>query len=154
MLKLMLLKEVEGLGEAGQIVRVRPGFARNYLFPRRLAAPVSADALRQADAHKRRRAAEEAKREDEAKVQAEVLAGMSVSVEARAQEDGSLYGSVTAAMIAAAIVKEGVAVDAGQIQLEEPIRALGIYEVEIKLVGSVSAKVKLYVVAPPPSAGA
>ncbi len=153
MLKLMLLKEVDGLGEAGDVVRVRPGYARNYLLPRRLAAPVSKDAERQAEAHKRSKAAEAAKRESEARVHAEVLGNVSVSVEANAQEDGSLYGSVTAAMIADAITAEGVAVDAAQIVLAEPLKSLGIYDVQVAIFGSVSTSVKVYVVAPPPPAG-
>lgn len=153
MLKLMLLKEVEGLGEAGDVVRVRPGYARNFLLPRRLAAPVSKDAERQAEAHKRRKAAEMAKRKEEARAQIDALNALSVSVEARAQEDGSLYGSVTAAMIAEAINKEGIAIDAHHILLEEPIKSLGIYDVAIRLFEGVEASSKLYVVEPPPAEG-
>ena len=152
MLKLMLLKEVEGLGEAGDVVRVRPGYARNFLLPRRLAAPVSKDAIRQAEAHKRRKAAEMAKRKEEASAQIGALSALSVSVEARAQEDGSLYGSVTAAMIAEAINKEGVAIDAHHIVLAEPIKALGIYDVNVRLFEGVETTTKLYVVEPPPAA--
>ena len=151
--KLMLLKEVSGLGEAGDVVRVKSGYARNYLLPRRLAAPVSADAMKQAEAHKRRRAAEIAKRKEEAKAQIDALNAMSVSVEARAQEDSSLYGSVTAHMIAEAIVKEGVAVEDKHIHLAEPIKALGIYDVTVRLFEGVEASVKLYVVEPPPPPG-
>ncbi len=153
MLKLMLLKEVKGLGEAGEVVRVKSGYARNFLLPRRLAAPVSADAERQAEAHKRRRAGEVAKQKEAAKAQIDALNNMSVSVEARAQEDSSLYGSVTSGMIADAIVKEGVAVEEKHIHLEEPIKALGIYDVTVRLFEGVEAKVKLYVVEPPPPAG-
>ncbi len=153
MLKLMLLKEVEGLGDAGDVVRVRSGYARNFLLPRRLAAPVSKDALRQAEAHKRRTAAEMAERKEEAAAQIGALNALSVSVEARAQADGSLYGSVTAAMIAEAINKEGVAVDAHHIRLDEPIKALGIYDVKVCLFEGVEASPKLYVVEPPPAEG-
>ena len=153
MLKLMLLKEVSGLGEAGDVVRVRDGYARIFLLPRRLAAPVSKDAERQAEAHKRRRAGEMAKLKEAATAQIEALNALSVSVEARAQEDGSLYGSVTAAMIAEAINKEGIALEAHHIQLEEPIKALGIYDVQIRLFEGVEASSKLYVVEPPPAEG-
>ena len=152
MLKLMLLKEVEGLGDAGDVIRVRPGFARNFLLPRRLAAPVSKDSLRQAEAHKRQQAAEAAQRRNEAKAHIEALSALSVSVEARAQEDGSLYGSVTAVMIADAINKEGVAVETSHIQLAEPIKALGIYDVVVRLFEGVEATTKLYVVEPRPQA--
>ena len=151
MLKLMLLKEVSGLGDAGDVVRVSPGYARNFLIPRRLAAPVSKDAERQAEAHKRRKAQETAKRKEEAAAQIEALNALSVSVEARAQEDGSLYGSVTAGMIAEAISKEGIPIDAHHIVLEEPIKALGIYDVSVRLFEGVEASPKLYVVEPPPA---
>ena len=153
MLKLMLLKEVQGLGEAGDVVRVSPGYARNFLLPRRLAAPVSKDAERQAEAHKRRTASEMAKRKEDAAAQIAALNALSVSVEARAQEDGSLYGSVTAAMIVEAITKEGIAVDVHHIVLDEPIKALGIYDFTIRLFEGVVATPKLYVVEPPPTAG-
>ena len=149
--KLMLLKEVAGLGEAGDVVRVNSGYARNFLLPRRLAAPVSADAERQAAAHQRRRAAEVAKRKEDAKAQIDALNNMSVSIEARAQEDSSLYGSVTAGMIAEAISKEGVAIEEKHIHLEDPIKALGIYDVTVRLFEGVEAKAKLYVVEPAPA---
>ena len=150
MLELMLLKEVPGLGDPGDVVKVRPGYARNFLLPRRLAAPVSPDSLRQAQGHKRRLATVRAKRDQEARAQADVLANMSIHVDARAQEDGHLYGSVTPTMIAAAINKEGVNIDDHQIELAEPIKELGIYEVVVKLLGDMTATVKLYVVQPAP----
>ena len=153
MIKLMLLREVKDLGQPGDVVKVRPGYARNFLLPRRLAAPVSKDAERQVEAHRRRLATESAKREEEARIQAERLATVSVHVEARANELGNLYGSVTAAMIAEAIGREGVNVDADGIQLENPIKDLGIYEVPVTVFGDISATVKLYVVQPPPPAG-
>ena len=153
MLKLMLLKEVDGLGNPGDIVRVRPGYARNFLFPRRLAAPISADAMRQAEAHKKRLAAQAAKRAEEARAQAEVLSSVSVSVEALAKEDGSLYGSVTATMIANAVNKEGVAIEPHHVVLEEPLKSLGIYDISVRLFEGVETSIKVYVVAPPPSAG-
>jgi len=114
---------------------------------------VSADAERQAEAHKRRLASEVAKRKQDAKAQIDALNAMSVSIEARAQEDSSLYGSVTAGMIAEAISNEGVPVDEKHIVLEEPIKALGIYDVTVRLFEGVEAKPKLYVVEPPPPAG-
>lgn len=150
MLELMLLKDVTGLGDAGDVVRVRNGYARNYLLPRRLAAPVSHDAVRQAEAHRRRVMAQLAKRREEAAAQIEKLSNMSIHVEVRAAEGGTLYGSVTAAMIAESITKEGVAVTESHVELAEPIKELGIYDVNVTLVADLSATVKLYVVQPAP----
>ncbi len=154
MLKLMLLREVKGLGQPGDVVKVRPGFARNFLLPRRLAAPVSPDAERQAEGHLKGVVVRLAKRRQEAEAQAATLAGTSVHVEARAGEGGTLYGSVTPAMIVEAIAKEGIAVEEHGVMLEEPIKELGIYEVSVKLFEDVASTVKLYVVQPPPGATA
>ena len=153
MLKLMLLREVAGLGQPGDVVKVRPGSARNFLLPRRLAAPVSEDAQRQAVAHQKRLATQIVKRREEAETQAKVLIGRSIHVEARAAEGGTLYGSGTAGMIAEAIIKEGVQIEESAVLLEEPIKELGIYEVPVQLFEGVTSTVKLYVVQPAPITG-
>ena len=150
MLELMLLREVKGLGDPGDVVKVKKGYARNFLLPRRLAAPVSKDALRQAEAHKRRLVAERARIREEAERQAKALQDMSIHVEARASEGGTLYGSVTSTTIADAIAKEGVNVAASAVRLEEPIKELGIYEVVVSPAEGVESTVRLYVVQPPP----
>jgi large subunit ribosomal protein L9 len=150
----MLLQQVEHLGDPGDVVRVKKGFARNYLLPRRLAAPVGPDAVRQAESAKKRIVSERAQRETEARVHAEALSAASVHVEAKAGEQGTLYGSVTAAMIAEALGRDGFVVDAHNVLLESPIKELGIYDVAIKVHGDVTATVKLYVVAPAPTADA
>ena len=150
--ELMLLKPVKDLGLPGEIVKVRLGYARNYLLPRKLAAPASDDAMKQVDAQRKRMAAEAAKRLDAAKVAAESLANTSIHVEAKANEEGNLYGSVTQAIVSQAMVKEGFDVEPGAVQLAEPIKDLGIYGVDVKLHAEVSATVKLYVVQPPPPA--
>lgn len=149
-MELMLLKSVKDLGEPGDVVKVKRGFARNFLLPRRLAAPVSADTVNQVDATKKRIASEVAARAVEAKIAAERLANTSVHVEANANEEGHLFGSVTAAMIAEAVRAEGFALDNHAVQLDEPIKELGIYDVAVKLHAEVVTTVKLYVVAPPP----
>ena len=150
-MELTLLEPVKDLGEPGDLVTVARGYARNYLLPRRLAALPSPDATKQVEAVKKRMATDLAKRAEGAKALAESLANTSVHVEAKANEEGHLFGSVTAAIIAAAITKEGYAVDPHAIQLAEPIKELGIYDVAITLHPEVSASVKLYVVMPPPA---
>lgn len=149
-IELMLVQPVDNLGDPGDLVRVRKGYARNFLLPRGLATVPSEDAMKQVEAVKKRIAAERAEREAHARVIEEKLATTSIHVEAKAGEEGHLYGSVNAARIAEALVAEGFDLPATHILLEEPIKELGIYDVEVKVMGDVRASVKLYVVEPPP----
>jgi large subunit ribosomal protein L9 len=150
-LELMLLQTVPHLGDPGDVVNVTKGYARNYLLPRKLAAPVSPDAVRQADRATKVLVESRAREVEEARESAAKIQDASVHVEAKAGEAGTLYGSVTAAMIAESLAKDGFAVEAKHVQLEHPIKELGIYDVEVKTHADVSATVKLYVVEPAPS---
>ena len=150
-LKLMLLKDVKGLGSLGDVVKVRPGYARNYLLPRGLATKPSNDTTKRVEALRRRAAAEAQKSLEQAKAAAASITNLSVSIESKAGEGGHLFGSVTQAMVAEALEKQGYKVDAAGVVLAQPIKELGIYDVALKLHGDVEAKVKLYVVAPMPS---
>lgn len=149
-LKLMLLAEVKGLGSLGDVVRVREGYARNFLLPRGLATQPSDDTMKRVGALRKRAAAEEQKNQEQAKAAAAALANVSIHIESKAGEGGHLYGSVTQAMIAEALGKQGYKVAESGVALENPIKELGIYDVPLKLHGEVEAKVKLYVVAPAP----
>lgn len=148
--KLMLVKSVEGLGDLGEVVKVRPGYARNFLLPRGLAAPVSQDATKRVAAERKRAALDAQKAVENAKSTQELLRTMSLHIEAKAGEGGHLYGSVTAAMIADALKAQGVSVDAGSVNLENPIKELGIYTVTLSLHSEVTGLIKVYVVQPPP----
>lgn len=152
-MELMLVKEVPGLGMPGDVVNVKKGFARNFLFPRRLAKPASADALKQVAASKKQLAKVEAQRLVGARALAEQIAATSIHVEARAGEGGQLYGSVTPQLIVAALAEEGFELDPHVVQLAEPIKELGIYEVPLKIHAEVIQELKLYVVEPPPQSG-
>lgn len=149
-LKLMLLREVKGLGELGDVVKVRPGFARNYLLPRGIATAQSDDTQKRVAGLRKKAAAEAQKNLEQAKAAAQALANVSIHVESKAGEGGHLYGSVTQAMVAEALDKQGYKVDAAGVLLENPIKELGIYDVKLKLLGDVETSVKLYVVAPAP----
>jgi len=145
-MEVLLLKDVPKLGNTGDIVRVADGYARNYLIPRQLAAPATEGARRQAELL---RAQEERKRERAAR-QAAALAqrldGMMITVRQRAGEQGRLYGSVTASDIAAALeAQHGVEVDRRRIVLDEPIRELGQYAVEVRLTAEAVAHVAVVV---------
>jgi large subunit ribosomal protein L9 len=146
MAEAILLKDVENLGSAGDAVDVSSGYLRNYLQPRKLAQPATKGALE--EAQRRREAAERAAKEAEERAgeTAALPAKTVLTIQHRAGEDGKLFGSVTNAEIAEAISEaRGLRVDRKKIRLEEPIRELGTYMVEIELGGGQTPKVKTIV---------
>lgn len=148
--KLMLVKAVPSLGALGDVVKVRSGYARNYLLPQGLAAPVTKDALKQVAAEHKRAAVLVQKQVENAKAKQEVLRSISLHIEAKAGEGGHLFGSVSAHMIAEALKAQGVAIDPASVLLDNPIKELGIYQVSLRLHPEVVGLVKVYVVAPAP----
>jgi large subunit ribosomal protein L9 len=146
MAQAILLKDVENLGEAGQAVDVSPGYLRNYLLPRKLAQPATQASLE--EAQRRREAAERAAKEAEERAgeTAALLSKTVLTIQHRAGEDGKLFGSVTNAEIADAISEaRGLRIDRKKIRLDEPIREVGTYMVEVELTGGATAKVKTIV---------
>ena len=146
MAQAILLKDVADLGEAGDAVDVSPGYLRNYLVPRKLAQPATDRSLE--EAQRRREAAERAAQEavDRAEQTAALLSKTVLTIQHRAGEDGKLYGSVTSAEIAEAIAEaRGLRVDRKKIRLDEPIREVGTYMVEVELPGGATASVKTIV---------
>jgi large subunit ribosomal protein L9 len=143
----ILLKDVEGLGDAGAVVDVSPGYLRNFLAPRKLAQPATPASI--AAAERRREQEERAAREQEERAQetAALLSKTVLTIQHQAGEDGKLFGSVTAKEIADAIKQaRGLNIDRRRIRLEEPIRELGTHLVEIELDGDAVATVKTMVV--------
>jgi large subunit ribosomal protein L9 len=146
MAQAILLKDVEDLGEAGDAVDVSPGYLRNYLVPRKLAQPATQASLD--EARRRREAAERAAQEalERAEETAALLAKTVLTIQHRAGEDGKLFGSVTTAEIAEALADaRGLRVDRKRIRLEEPIREVGTYMVEVEVAGGATARVKTIV---------
>jgi large subunit ribosomal protein L9 len=146
MAQAILLKDVENLGQAGEAIDVSPGYLRNYLLPRRLAQPATAGALE--EARRRQEVAERAAREasERAGETAALLSKTVLTIQHRAGEDGKLYGSVTGKEIAEAIAEaRGLKVDRRKIRLEDPIREVGTYMVEIELGGGATARIKTIV---------
>ncbi len=146
MAQAILLKDVENLGAAGEAVDVSPGYLRNYLLPRKLAQPATTASLQ--EAQRRREAAERAAAEaaERAEETAALLAKTVLTIQHRAGEDGKLFGSVTSAEIAEAINEaRGLRVDRRKIHLEEPIRAIGTYMVDVEVAGGAIAKIKTIV---------
>jgi large subunit ribosomal protein L9 len=146
MAQAILLKDVENLGEAGEAIDVSPGYLRNYLLPRKLAQPATTGALE--EARRRRDAAEQAAQQaaERAEETAALLAKTVLTIPHRAGEDGKLYGSVTSKEIADAIAEaRGLKVDRRKIRLDDPIREVGTYMVEVELPGGSTARIKTIV---------
>ena len=147
MAQAILLKDVEGLGEAGAVVDVSPGYLRNYLAPRRLAQTATTASV--AAALRERERAETAARQQEERSQetAALLAKTVLTISHRAGDDGKLFGSVTAKEIVDAVQQaRGFRLDHRKVHLEEPIRELGTHMVEIEVSPGVTTSVKTMVV--------
>lgn len=147
MVEVILRKDVADLGLAGEMVNVRPGYARNYLIPQGIAL-VATEGNRRRFEEERRQVEQSAEREREAAQElAGELEGREVSFVRRASESGRLFGSVTAADIADELEKEGVAVDRRAIRLEDPIKDLGEHEVPVRVHMEIEPTLKVSVVA-------
>jgi large subunit ribosomal protein L9 len=144
----ILLQDVDSLGERGTVVDVSAGYLRNYLVPRKLAAPATAGSIQAAS--RQREAAERAQQEasEKARESAALLSRTVLTIPQQAGEDGRLFGSVTTQDIADAIREaRGLKVDRRKIHLDEPIRHTGTYMVVVEVVDEVTATVKTMVVA-------
>jgi large subunit ribosomal protein L9 len=144
-MKLILRADVENLGRLGDIVNVKPGFGRNYLLPQGLAMPVSEGNLKRFELELRKLKAQADSLRSAAEVVAEKMAAAPIEIRVRVGEGDKLYGSVTAAMIADAVVAQGIDVDKRKILLDDPIRSLGEYEIEVKLHPEVRGLLKVSV---------
>ncbi len=145
-MEVLLLKDVEGLGQAGQIKKVAGGYARNFLIPRGLAVPADAGARKQAESLREASERRQQRQLSEAQALAARLDGLTLRFKARAGENDRLYGSITNADIAEAIEREiGQAVDRRHIELERPIRELGTHKVPIRLMAKIEPVVTVVV---------
>jgi large subunit ribosomal protein L9 len=144
--EVILLQHVENLGRRGEVVRVRPGYARNFLLPRGLAAPATAGAKRRVEQESRHFQTQDEKARGEAAALAERLAGLDLQVPVKADEDGKLYGSVSAPDVQAALLALGIDIDRKKIALEPHLKNLGDYEVQVKLHPDVRGAVKVHIV--------
>ena len=145
-MEILLRKDIDKLGQAGDIVQVADGYARNYLFPHRLASPVTAENLRTLDAEKRR-AQREADRKHQALVAyAKKLETVSCTVVAQATDSGHLFGSVGPAQVSQALAEEGHEIDERAVHLETPIKETGVYAIELHLAPDVTATTRVWVV--------
>ncbi|MBV8880885.1 MAG: 50S ribosomal protein L9 [Planctomycetaceae bacterium] len=145
-MKVLLWQDVDKLGRRGETVDVREGFARNFLFPRKLASIPTASMHKEFELAKRRIVKQEAALIGDAKAVAEKLAGVtSVSIEVNTNEEGLLYGAVSPSMIADALKDQGLKVEAKAVEIAEPIKKVGTYEVLVNLHREVKPKLKVWV---------
>ncbi|MCK9430377.1 MAG: 50S ribosomal protein L9 [Candidatus Omnitrophica bacterium] len=144
-MEVILIKDVEKIGKAGSVVKVKEGFARNFLFPHNLAKVATAGSLEQLEKEKKARLAQYALEKEKSEELKKRLAGLSLTISALTQGE-ELYGSISSHDIAAVLKDEGFLIDKSAIELAEPIKSLGIYELPVKLHPEVTATVKLWVV--------
>ena len=144
--KVLLREDVDDLGARGEIVRVRAGYARNYLLPRKLALAVTEANKRQIDRERKIADAREAEEKSQAEAFAQRLSEVELEIGRRVGENDTLYGSVTSADIAHALQAKGFEVEKRKIHLPEPLKALGEFEVPLKLHREVTVPLKVKVV--------
>jgi large subunit ribosomal protein L9 len=145
-MKVILRQNYEGLGSIGDVVAVKDGYARNYLVPRNIAYRATAGSLKALEEEKKQHERKEVKTVKEAEALSSKMSNVSLTIAMKVGEDEKLFGSVTSQMIADALATQNFTVDKRDITLEEPIKALGIFEVPVKVHAKVSAKVKVWVV--------
>lgn len=146
-MNVILKEDVKNLGKMGDVVTVKEGYARNFLFPKGLAVEANEKNVKALD-HTKRQILDRAKKiKTDAETMAAKFAGKTITITAKAGEEEKLFGSVTTADIAEALKKDGNEVDKKKIHLEEPIRRLGTYTVSVKVHPEVSADVTVQVVA-------
>ena len=143
--ELILLQRVESLGQMGEVVRVKPGYARNYLLPQKMALRASKDNLARFADQRAHLEAMNIKRREEAERVAERVGGLSVVIIRQAGESGSLYGSVSTRDISNAATDAGLAIDRAQVVLKDPIKTLGLTNVRIVLHPEVSITITVNV---------
>jgi large subunit ribosomal protein L9 len=145
-MKIILRQKHEKLGAIGEVVSVKDGYARNYLIPRGVAYEATQGNLQQLEEEKKMAS----RRTDRDKKNAEALSAeiekISLTIKMKVGEEDKLFGSVTAQQIAELLAEKSITIDKRSIELEEPLKALGIFEVPIKLAGGVSSKIKVWIV--------
>jgi len=145
-MEVLLLRDVEQLGRAGETKRVADGYARNFLIPRGLAVMATPGAIKQTELHLESEARRHAKELDEAQALAQVLDGRTVSFQARAGESDRLYGSITNANIAEALSEQvDQEVDRRKIEMDEPLKELGTHAVTVRLAPGAEAKITVII---------
>lgn len=144
--EVILMADVKGLGGEGEVVRVAEGYARNYLLPRKLAAPVTGATRRQLEKKRKEREVTLAREKEGAEALVKTIEQISCTITVKTGEEGKMFGSVTAADIVAALKAQGVELDKRQIDLPDAIRETGVFNVPVNLHPEIKAALKIWVV--------
>ena len=145
-MKVLLWRKMEKLGNRGDVVDVKDGYARNYLFPYKYASPTNVRYVKELEIEKKRLVKVELREKDDAMKLIEVFEKTACTLEVPASKEGSLYGSVTPEMVAAALKKEGVEIAPKMLTIKDHIKELGVYPVTAKLHPEVSVDFRIWVV--------
>ncbi|MCA8941217.1 MAG: 50S ribosomal protein L9 [Planctomycetes bacterium] len=145
-MELLLKKTIDKLGRIGDVITVKPGYARNFLLPLGYAVPVSKANREEIERAREQALAEERARVDSLKDLATQLGEASVTIEGRANAEGHLFGSVSSAQIAEALREKGFQVEAKAVRLDAPLKEIGVFDVQVHLHADVEASIKVWVV--------
>ncbi len=145
-MKIILTKDHENLGEAGETVKVKDGYARNYLIPRSLALEATKASTKLYEENKKQKNAKKNRELEDSRNLATEMSKVSLTASVQVGEDDKVFGAITSQDISSLLSEKGFTVDKRDILLEEPIKALGIYNVEVKVHKEVKAEVKLWVI--------
>ena len=145
-MKVILTEEIRGLGTRGDVVTVKDGYARNYLLPKNLAREATTGNLKQIEHERRKWALLAQEEKNVAQKAADKVRGVKIRIEKRVGEHGHLFGSVTASEIADALLAKGIEVDKRRIELDSPIKNIGLHDVEVRLHRDVTASIQVEVV--------
>lgn len=144
-MEVILLKDIDKLGNRGQAVKVADGYGRNFLLPQKMAVLANEQSRKWLEQQRVKFLKEEAREKADAEDLAKLMAGVSVLVKRKSGEHGTLFGSVTAMDVAEGLAAQGYKIDRRKIQLENPLKVLGEYEVPVKLHREVTATIKVKV---------
>ena len=145
-MEVILLKDLEGLGSEGELVKVKPGFARNYLVPKGIALRASKSNLAVAEERKRIKKAKENRVKKVNQVLIDKLTKANITIEVQVGEEERIFGSVTAQDIQKSLEEKGITIDRSCILIEEPIKSLGVYNIPVKITVDLESEIKVYVI--------
>lgn len=145
-MKVILCQTIDRLGKPGDCVNVKEGYARNYLFPKKLALEATPGNIKSLESVKKQQALEEENKLKEAKALSEKIGALSITISAKAGEEEKLFGAVTSDMVSKALTSEGISIDKKDIIIDDPIKKLGVYQIGVKLHPEVKATLRVWIV--------
>ena len=145
-MKVILRKDTEKLGKTGEVLVVKDGYARNFLIPRGIVYEATEGSLHQLEEEKKQQDKRSEKERKSSENIAAQLEKISVTIKMKVGEEDKLFGSVTSQMIAESLVEKGITIDKRQIELDDSLKTLGIFDVPVKLAAGVQGKVKVWIV--------